>query len=94
MQQLLTLSTIFSISNVVVMSIVIAVLVRIFNTTRVNITLGLLTLSGFLLAENSIQLYSYVMMEKLFSAEVVPFLFAINLTQLAGSLVFFKIIFQ
>lgn len=76
------------------MSIVIAVLVKIFGSTRSNITLGLLILSGFLLTENSIQLYSYVMMEKLFSAEILPYLLGINLTQLAGSLVFFKIILQ
>ncbi|CAE6500858.1 hypothetical protein [Candidatus Nitrosotenuis uzonensis] len=53
------------------MSIVIAVLVKIFGSTKSNVTLGLLILSGFLLTENSIQLYSYVMMEKLFSSEIL-----------------------
>ncbi len=93
MESLLTINTLTSIIIIVVTMMIIVILVKIFCSTKTKITLGLLILSSFLLLENGIQVYSYLMMSASFDNVLMPF-FLINVTELAGVLMFFKIIVQ
>ncbi len=91
---LLTISAVLSASNVAITALITVILIRVFRFSKTNITMGLLILSGFLLVENGLQVYSFLVMNVFFSSAIMPYVFFINLTEFAGMLMFLKIVLQ
>jgi hypothetical protein len=67
---------------------------RIFKDTRAQFSLGLLLFAAILFAQNVLTVYSFATMSPYIGDPFLPYLFAINVAQVAGALVLFRTTFR
>jgi hypothetical protein len=64
---------------------------RTYSSSRAQFTLGLMFFASLLLIQNAIGIYSYVTMAPFFAEAILPYLFAIDIAELAGLSVLLKV---
>lgn len=85
---------IIAMANMGVFSVLIATFVKMYSKTKSQIHVGMIFFVVMLFLDNAINVYTYFFMFDLYQAALVPFVLAVRIVQLAGSLVFLKITWQ
>lgn len=83
--------SIVSISNMIVLGILIAIFGRMYGQTRAQLPLGLIVVAAMLFLHNIIGAMAYFSMEEIFSHEIFPYMLGVGIAELGGLLIFLKI---
>ncbi len=67
---------------------------KMYTKTKSQVHLGMIFFIGMLFLDNAINVYTYFFMFDLYQAALIPFVLAVRIVQLVGSLVFLKITWQ
>lgn len=94
MEPIMTVSTIVSSTNMVVLGILMAVFGKMYSKTKAQLPLGMIFFSGLLFLHNTITVYAYFSMMELYAAALLPYLLAVHVAELAGILILLKITLQ
>ena len=94
MEPIMTVSTIVSSTNMVVLGILMAVFGKMYSKTKAQLPLGMIFFSGLLFLHNIIAVYAYFSMMELYAAALLPYLLAVHVAELAGILILLKITLQ
>lgn len=86
-----TINAVINITNLGLLSALIFTFAKIYRNSRTNFTLGLIFFCGLLMINSIISVYSYITMSMLFSDQLVPYLLAISIAEMAGFIIFLKI---
>ncbi len=86
-----TINALINLVNLGLLSALVFTFAKIYRTSRANFTLGLIFFCGLLMINSIISVYSYITMSMLFSDQLVPYLLAISIAEMAGFIVFLKI---
>ena len=78
-------------ANVAILVGLLVLYGRTYSSSRAQFTLGLMFFASLLLIQNAIGIYSYVTMAPFFAEAILPYLFAINIAELAGLSVLLKV---
>ena len=84
-------SAVVSAANVAILTGLLILYGRTYSSSRAQFTLGLMFFASLLLVQNAIGIYSYVTMAPFFAEAILPYLFAINIAELAGLSVLLKV---
>lgn len=84
-------SAIVSALNIAVLVSLISLYGKTYMSSKAQFTLGLIFFASLLLVQNAIGVYSYVTMAPFFADALLPYLFAINIAELAGLSVLLKV---
>jgi len=84
-------SAVVSVANVAVLIGLLILYGRTYSSSKAQFTLGLIFFASLLLVQNVIGIYSYVTMAPFFTEAILPYLFAINIAELAGLGVLLKV---
>ena len=84
-------SAVVSVANVAVLIGLLILYGRTYSSSKAQFTLGLIFFASLLLVQNVIGIYSYVTMAPFFAEALLPYLFAINIAELAGLSVLLKV---
>ena len=90
----MTVSTIVSGANLVVLGVLVGVFIKIYSRTKAQLPLGMIFFAGLLFLHNVIGVYAYFSMMELYAAALLPYLLAVHVAELAGILIFLKITLQ
>ncbi len=90
----MTVSTIVSSTNMIVLGILMAVFGKMYSKTKAQLPLGMIFFSGLLFLHNVITVYAYFSMMDLYAVAILPYLLAVHVAELAGILVLLKITLQ
>ena len=90
----MTVSTIVSGANMVVLGILVGVFIKIYSRTKAQLPLGMIFFAGLLFLHNVIGVYAYFSMMELYAAALLPYLLAVHVAELAGILIFLRITLQ
>ena len=91
MEPLITANAIVSLANIAILTALLFLYTRIYRSTRVRFTIGLMVFVGLLMLHNIIAVYGYFMMEPLYAEALIPYFLAIHLAELAGLSVLLRI---
>ncbi len=94
MEPIMTASTIVSSANMIVLGILIGVFVKIYTKTKAQLPLGMIFFAGLLFLQNVIGVYAYFSMMPLYASELLPYLLAVHVAELAGILILLKVTLQ
>ena len=94
MEPIMTISTIVSGLNMIVLGVVIGVFVKMYQKTKAQLPLGMIFFAGLLFLHNIIGVYAYFSMMELYAAALLPYLLAVHIAEFAGILIFLKITLQ
>ncbi len=94
MEPIMTVSTIVSGANLVVLGVLVGVFIKIYSKTKAQLPLGMIFFAGLLFLHNVIGVYAYFSMMELYAAALLPYLLAVHVAELAGILIFLKITLQ
>lgn len=94
MEPIMTVSTIVSGLNMIVLSIVIGVFAKMYAKTKAQLPLGMIFFAGLLFLHNIIGVYAYFSMMELYATALLPYLLAVHIAELAGILILLKITLQ
>ena len=94
MDPIMTISTIVSGLNMIVLGVVISVFVKMYQKTKAQLPLGMIFFSALLFLHNIIGVYAYFSMMELYAAALLPYLLAVHIAEFAGILIFLKITLQ
>ncbi|MGI0065307.1 MAG: hypothetical protein ACREA5_06355 [Nitrosotalea sp.] len=94
MEPIMTANTVISSINIIALGIISGVFIMIYIKTRAQLPLGMIFVSGLLLIHNIIGVYGYVSMTELYAPILLPYLFGVNIAELAGVLILLKITLQ
>lgn len=94
MEPIMTISTIVSGLNMIVLGVVIGVFVKMYQKTKAQLPLGMIFFAGLLFLHNIIGVYAYFSMMDLYAAALLPYLLAVHIAEFAGILIFLKITLQ
>ena len=83
--------SIVSISNMVILGILIGIFGRMYGKTRAQLPLGLIVVAGMLFLHNVIGALAYFSMEEIFSHDIFPYMLGVGIAELVGLLIFLKI---
>ena len=86
-----TINAVINMINLGLLSALVFTFVKIYRNSRANFTLGLIFFCGLLMINSIISVYSYITMSMLFSDQLVPYLLAISIAEMAGFIIFLKI---
>jgi hypothetical protein len=86
-----TINAVINMINLGLLSALVFTFSKIYRNSRANFTLGLIFFCGLLMINNIISVYSYITMSMLFSDQLVPYLLAISIAEMAGFIIFLKI---
>lgn len=90
----MTISTIVSGLNMIVLGVVMGVFVKMYQKTKAQLPLGMIFFAGLLFLHNIIGVYAYFSMMELYDAALLPYLLAVHIAEFAGILIFLKITLQ
>ena len=90
----MTVSTIVSGANLVVLGVLVGVFIKIYSRTKAQLPLGMIFFAGLLFLHNVIGVYAYFTMMELYAAALLPYLLAVHVAEFAGILIFLKITLQ
>lgn len=85
---------IVAMANMAVFSVLIATFVKMHSKTKSQVHLGMIFFVGMLFLDNAVNVYTYFFMFNLYQEALLPFVLAVRIIQLVGSLVFLKITWQ
>ncbi|MDE1815917.1 MAG: hypothetical protein KGI11_05100 [Thaumarchaeota archaeon] len=85
---------IVAMANMAVFSVLIATFVKMYSKTKSQVHLGMIFFVGMLFLDNAVNVYTYFFMFNLYQEALLPFILAVRIIQLVGSLVFLKITWQ
>ncbi|HJT10072.1 MAG TPA: hypothetical protein VJ771_04745 [Candidatus Nitrosotalea sp.] len=85
---------IVAMANMAVFSVLIATFVKMHSKTKSQVHLGMIFFVGMLFLDNAVNVYTYFFMFNLYQEALLPFILAVRVIQLVGSLVFLKITWQ
>ena len=91
MSLIMDASAIVSAANVAILIGLLILYGRTYSSSKAHFTLGLIFFASLLLVQNAIGIYSYVTMAPFFAEAILPYLFAINIAELAGLSVLLKV---
>jgi hypothetical protein len=91
LEPLITANAIVSLANIAILTALLFLYTRIYRSTRVRFTIGLMVFAGLLMLHNIIAVYGYFMMEPLYAEALIPYFLAIHLAELAGLSVLLRI---
>ena len=91
MEPLITANAIVALANIAILTALLFLYTRIYRSTRVRFTIGLMVFVGLLMLHNIIAVYGYFMMEPLYAEALIPYFLAIHLAELAGLSVLLRI---
>jgi hypothetical protein len=94
MEPIMTISTIVSGLNMIVLGVVIGVFVKMYQKTKAQLPLGMIFFAGLLFLHNIIGVYAYFSMMELYAAALLPYLLAVHIAEFAGILIFLRITLQ
>ena len=94
MEPIMTISTIVSGLNMIVLGILIGVFAKMYSKTKAQLPLGMIFFAGMLFLHNIIGVYAYFSMMELYAAALLPYLLAVHIAELAGILIFLKMALQ
>ena len=94
MEPIMTISTIVSGLNMIVLGVVIGVFVKMYQKTKAQLPLGMIFFAGLLFLHNIIGVYAYFSMMELYATALLPYLLAVHIAEFAGILIFLKITLQ
>ena len=94
MEPIMTISTIVSGLNMIVLGVVIGVFAKMYRKTKAQLPLGMIFFAGLLFLHNIIGVYAYFSMMDLYAAALLPYLLAVHIAEFAGILIFLKITLQ
>ena len=94
MEPIMTISTIVSGLNMIVLGVVMGVFVKMYQKTKAQLPLGMIFFAGLLFLHNIIGVYAYFSMMELYAAALLPYLLAVHVAEFAGILIFLKITLQ
>jgi hypothetical protein len=94
MEPIMTVSTIVSGINLIVLGILVGVFAKIYAKTKAQLPLGMIFFASMLFLHNVIGVYAYFSMMELYAAALLPYLLAVHVAELAGILVLLKITLQ
>ena len=94
MELIMTISTIVSGLNMIVLGILIGVFTKIYQKTKAQLPLGMIFFAALLFLHNIIGVYAYFSMMELYAAALLPYLLAVHIAEFAGILIFLKITLQ
>ena len=94
MEPIMTISTIVSGLNMIVLGVVIGVFAKMYLKTKAQLPLGMIFFAGLLFLHNIIGVYAYFSMMDLYAAALLPYLLAVHIAEFAGILIFLKITLQ
>ncbi|MBI5377838.1 MAG: hypothetical protein HZA82_04375 [Thaumarchaeota archaeon] len=94
MESIMTISTIVSGLNMIVLGVVMGVFVKMYQKTKAQLPLGMIFFAGLLFLHNIIGVYAYFSMMELYAAALLPYLLAVHIAEFAGILIFLKITLQ
>ncbi len=77
-------SAVVSAANIAILTGLLILYGRMYSSSKAKFTLGLIFFASLLLVQNVIGIYSYVTMAPFFAEAILPYLFAINIAELAG----------
>ena len=80
-----------SITNMVVLGILIGIFGRMYSKTKAQLPIGMIVVASMLFLHNIIGAAAYFSMEELFSHEIFPYMLGVGIAELAGLLIFLKI---
>jgi hypothetical protein len=91
MNGLMEISAAAGIVNIILLVILLTIYSRIYKSTRAVFTIGLIFFAGMLMLHNLIGVYAYFAMQPSYAAELLPYLVAVNIAELAGIAALFKV---
>ena len=94
MEPIMTVSTIVSGANMIVLGILAGVFAKMYLRTKAQLPLGMIFFAGLLFLHNTIGVYAYFSMMQLNATDLLPYLLAVHSAELAGVLIFLKITLQ
>jgi hypothetical protein len=94
MEPTMTVNTVVSSVNIITLGIISGVFVMTYKKTKAQLPLGMIFVTGLLLVHNIIGVYGYVSMTELYAPILLPYLFGVNIAELAGILILLKITLQ
>ena len=94
MEPIMTISTIISGLNMIVLGVLIGVFAKMYQKTKAQLPLGMIFFAGLLFLHNIIGVYAYFSMMELYAAALLPYLLAVHIAEFAGILIFLKITLQ
>lgn len=84
MSALMDISSIVSLINVAMLSVILALYGRIYSKTRATFTIGLMFFAGMLMLHNIIGVYGYFAMAPLYSEALLPYFVGVHFAEMAG----------
>ncbi len=94
MESIMTGNTVVSSINIIALGIISGVFVMMYLKTKAQLPLGMIFVSALLLIHNIIGVYGYVSMTELYAPVLLPYLFGVNIAELAGVLILLRITLQ
>ena len=91
MALLMDVSSVVSMSNAVILVVLLAVYANIYRKTGATFTIGLMVFAGMLMLHNIIAIYGYFAMAPLYSDDLLPYFVGIHIAELAGLIALLKV---
>jgi hypothetical protein len=80
----MNISTVVSVLNVAVLSILLVIYTKTYLKSRAVFTIGLMFFTVMLMLHNLIAVYAYLVMAPLYPDELLPYFVAIHIAELVG----------
>jgi hypothetical protein len=93
MDPLMGISTVVGLANIGILTVLLIIYTRLYRNTKAIFTMGLMFFVSLLMLHNLIAVYAYFAMEQLYAIGLLPYLLGINIAELAGLSVFFRVTF-
>lgn len=91
MSLLMNLSSMISIANVGVLSVLLIIYTKVYTKSRSVFTIGLMFFAAMLMLHNIIAVYTYFAMTPLYPDELLPYFVAIHIAELGGIVSLLKV---
>jgi hypothetical protein len=91
MDSLMTISAVVGLANIGILTGLVVIYARVYRTTNAIFTMGLIFFVALLMLHNIIAVYAYFAMEQLYAIELLPYFVGINIAELAGLSVLFRV---
>jgi len=87
----MNVSTVVSVLNVAVLSILLVIYTKIYTKSKAVFTIGLMFFTVMLMLHNLIAVYAYLVMAPLYPDDLLPYFVAIHIAELVGIVSLLKV---
>jgi hypothetical protein len=88
---LISANAIVASANIAVLIALLVLYAKVYQSSKAKFTIGLMLFVSLLMLHNIIAVYGYFIMESLYSPTLIPYFFAIHVSELGGLFVLFRI---